>query len=296
VSKLKSASWPLTARDFENLTEAREPVIFRGAAADWPCTRLWSNDYLQQRWGTKSVTVTRSDTPLFKADPERGHYTPDQMQSMTFADFLQHTTASHGPPHFYLHRQSLDLHLPELRDEIVVPEQIRDFRTLIISLWMGPAGSITPIHHDFTDNFFVQVRGRKRVILFRPEPEAAFYRMPFRAGNGRPSWHISRVGSLESENREAFPRFETADVIDVVVEQGDLLYIPAFFWHEVHSLDSPSISLSYWWEERSLPEIDAAIAKITDLVALYASAPPSWKALIQRIMSEHVVGERKPSA
>lgn len=291
MPKIISGSWPLSAGDFKSLCDVREPVIFRGAAVDWPCTRLWSDDYLLRKLQGKSVTVTRSDVPLFTADPERGHYTPEQLEPMPFADFMRLTTSPQGPPHYYLHKHSLQQQLTELRDDIVVPELIQHFQTLIISLWMGPAGSITPIHHDFTDNFFVQVRGRKRVIMYRPEPDSAFYRLPFRATNQRSSWHISRVGSLTSNDGNAFPKFAAAQPIDVLVEQGDLLYIPSFFWHEVHSLDSPSMSLSYWWEEHSLPEIDASIAKITQLVDLYASASPSWKALIRRIVKEHVVDD-----
>ena len=31
--------------------------------------------------------------------------------------------------------------------------------------WMGPAGTITPFHHDLTNNFMAQVIGRKRVKI-----------------------------------------------------------------------------------------------------------------------------------
>ena len=31
--------------------------------------------------------------------------------------------------------------------------------------WFGPAGTITPFHHDLTNNLMAQVIGRKRVLL-----------------------------------------------------------------------------------------------------------------------------------
>ena len=31
--------------------------------------------------------------------------------------------------------------------------------------WMGPAGTITPFHHDLTNNFMAQVIGRKRIKI-----------------------------------------------------------------------------------------------------------------------------------
>ena len=32
-------------------------------------------------------------------------------------------------------------------------------------LWIGPAGTLTPFHHDLTNNLLVQVKGRKRVHM-----------------------------------------------------------------------------------------------------------------------------------
>jgi hypothetical protein len=31
--------------------------------------------------------------------------------------------------------------------------------------WFGPAGTITPLHHDLTNNFMVQICGRKHVKI-----------------------------------------------------------------------------------------------------------------------------------
>src|SRR5260221_206682 len=36
------------------------------------------------------------------------------------------------------------------------------------SLWIGPAGTRTPLHHDTTNILFCQIHGRKRVELISP--------------------------------------------------------------------------------------------------------------------------------
>jgi hypothetical protein len=286
---LNEAAWPETRQAFDALVAERVPVIFRGAAADWPCTQRWTSAYLRERLADKQVTATRTPARRYRPDPTRGHYAPTDMQSMTFGAFLDHIcdADSEDEASYYLHRQSLAQHLPELRDDVVVPSYVDGAALLLMSLWMGPAGSVTPIHHDFTDNLFVQVRGQKRVILYDPAPDAAFYRMPFRAGPTRSSWHISSVGSSDSADLTAHPRFRDAKAFEAVMEVGDILLIPSFFWHEVHSLDSPSISLSYWWDQRTLTETEAAIAKITELVAFYDQQPATWRSLI-----DHILGGR----
>ncbi|HET8935663.1 MAG TPA: cupin-like domain-containing protein [Polyangiales bacterium] len=284
---LSEIAWPETADGFESIISRRAPVVFRRAAADWPCTQRWTSKYLRERLADKHVTATRGSSRRFRADPKQGHYAPADMQQMSFCEFLDRTCdPDPGPdaPSFYLHRQSLEQHLPELRDDVVMPRYLKGSSLLLVSLWMGPAGSVTPIHHDFTDNLFVQVQGKKRVILYEPDPDAAFYRLPFRAANGRSSWHISGVGSGDSADVETHPLFRQARGFEAVMDPGDILFIPNFYWHEVHSLDSPSISLSYWWDQRSLTETEAAIAKVTELVAFYDQQPAAWRSLIDGIL------------
>jgi hypothetical protein len=284
-------TWPASASEFELLVREQIPVLFREVASDWPCTRLWTLPYLRERLTEKLVTVTSSAAALYRPDEARGHYAAEQMLQMTFADFLDRISGS-GPDldgkHYYLHKQSLDQHLPELKPDVPIPAYIEASPFLMTSLWMGPAGSITPIHHDFTNNLFLQVRGRKRLILYPPDPEHAFYRLPFRSLGGRSSWHISRVGSLTTFDRGAFPRFKDAEPIDLVVEPGTMLLIPNFYWHEVHSLDTPSISLSYWWDARSFQEIETSINSITTMLQSYDSAPPEWKSMMRRLVSAHM--------
>jgi hypothetical protein len=292
MAELVEAAWPETSDAFDALIAKRVPVLFRGAAEDWPCTRRWTPGYLRERLANKLVTATRSASRQYRPDPEQGHYAPDQMHKMLFSEFMDsicRASSNVDEPSYYLHRQSLDEHLPELRDDVRVPSYLNNTAMLIVSLWMGPAGSITPIHHDFTDNLFVQVLGRKRVVLYDPEPDCAFYRMPFRSSNGRSSWHVSRIGSVDSADYDAHPLFRQARAVESVVEQGDIVFIPNFYWHEVHSLDSPSVSLSYWWDQRTVAETQAAIAKLTEFVSFYEAQSPVWRSMIDGILRNRAV-------
>ena len=56
--------------------------------------------------------------------------------------------------------------LPELWDDIVQIPEYLDAKSLQNGFfWFGPAGTITPFHHDLTNNFMAQVIGRKRILL-----------------------------------------------------------------------------------------------------------------------------------
>lgn len=89
-------------------------------------------------------------------------------------------------------------------------------------MWIGPAGTRTPLHYDWKDVAIAQLAGRKRVWLLPPDDP--------------------RV-----ENRES--RFGDADVTrlgaeELVLEPGELLFLPTGWWHEVIALE-PSVTVSF---------------------------------------------------
>jgi hypothetical protein len=118
--------------------------------------------------------------------------------------------------------------LPPLPDLLESPPDPRE-----VSIWIGPAGTLTPLHHDWRNAAIAQVRGRKRFHLIPP-------------------WHASRVGNRESRFADAdceapdlarHPRFAGARLYEVTLEPGELLFVPVGWWHQVRALE-PSIGLS----------------------------------------------------
>lgn len=47
-----------------------------------------------------------------------------------------------------------------------------------VQAWLSPKGSVTPTHYDISHNFFVQLQGRKRVLLFPPQSWQQLYLYP----------------------------------------------------------------------------------------------------------------------
>ena len=46
--------------------------------------------------------------------------------------------------------------------------------------------------------------------------------------------------------RKRFPHFEYEKYVDVILEEGEMLYVPVGWWHYVRSLEV-SFSVSFWW-------------------------------------------------
>lgn len=52
-------------------------------------------------------------------------------------------------------------------------------------------------------------------------------------------------------NLDRYPNFPSDDYLDIILEPGDLLFIPYKWWHFIKSL-TPSVSVSYWFDDESV--------------------------------------------
>ncbi|MCI0546702.1 MAG: cupin-like domain-containing protein [Candidatus Rokubacteria bacterium] len=105
-------------------------------------------------------------------------------------------------------------------------------------LWMGPRGSLTPLHYDTTDNLMCQYVGRKHLTLFPPSQIKWLYATGF-----GPSW--SRIPDPRSPDLVKFPLFARARSVEVTLHPGEILFLPAHWSHFVVNLDL-SVMANFW--------------------------------------------------
>ena len=110
-------------------------------------------------------------------------------------------------------------------------------------LWAGHGGGSTPTHFDSLSNFLAQVAGRKQVLLFPPSQTWQLYPYPVK----HPMDNFAMV-DVENPDVGRFPALVRAKALEAILEPGDVLWLPRFYWHYVHQLDAPSenLSLNFW--------------------------------------------------
>ena len=172
-------------------------------------------------------------------EPDYEVKSPDLRSRSTLNDFLDRITASASNDVYMTannartNRDILDSLLRDKRGPLTLCGP--DWDLSQVFLWLGPSGSVTPLHHDLTNNALAQLFGRKIVRLISPFQIESLY-------NNR---HCYSEVDPTAIDLEKFPAFAGVNVQTLTLMPGEILFIPVGWWHHVTSLEvSASLSLT----------------------------------------------------
>ncbi len=217
----------LDAAGFRARAAAGMPFLVTGIVKRWPLADLTPRD-LRERFGHLPVRARVGDYVNTAFAPDRA------MRDMLLRDYLDLTppdAASELPPYvgnLSLRELNRLCHWPTWFDKMGPPR-----------FWIGPARTVTPLHCDYDDNIFAQLWGTKRIFLAPPHHDAFLY-----AREANPLLFGSPFDP-EAPDFAAFPLARHAALVEIVVEPGDMLYVPAGWYHQVRAL-SFSLSSNRW--------------------------------------------------
>jgi len=212
------------------------PAVISGEIDHWPALREWSADYLVAAVGDAMVEFQggRSEGELFERYKDR------HSRQLPFAEFMARATAQEGND-IYLTAYNSRCNTEALqcleRDLRPLPELLAEDGRARGMFWIGPAGTFTPLHHDLTNNLLVQLVGRKRVVLVDALHLPRLYN----------DQHVfSEIEDLTDPALDLarYTKLAGLSAHEVVLEPGQMLYIPLGWWHQVEALDF-SVSLTH---------------------------------------------------
>ncbi|MFB7918291.1 cupin-like domain-containing protein [Streptomyces sp. NPDC056061] len=214
---------------------ANRPVVLTDVADHWAARRKWTAEFLTERVGNETVEVMTAR----HADDQYEQNLDMHRARMRFAEYIDLVMTSGPSNDFYLVANNHFFDNPgvsRLLEDFDFDARILDpdaWRSQLF-FWFGPAGTVTPLHHDVSNVLLAQVTGAKCVTLV---PALEAHRVYNEVGVFSPV-------DPESPNGVQHPLFADATRITVDLREGEALFIPVGWWHHVRSLDV-SVSISF---------------------------------------------------
>lgn len=221
----------LDAAAFRAQAEKGVPFMITGLVNRWPLFAL-TPQVLRDRFSHLHVRARVGDyiNTAFAADRA--------MQDMSMAEYLDLVAAGTAdlPPYLgnlELRELNSMCHWPTYFSKMGPPR-----------FWVGPAGTVTPLHCDYDDNIFAQIWGTKRIVLAPPHHDEFLYSSEANA------ILFGSPFDPEAPDFDKFPLARQATTIECIVNPGELLYVPAGWYHQVRAMTF-SLSANRW--ARALP-------------------------------------------
>lgn len=218
------------------------PVLVKDAIHEQDYT-AFSLDSLYLEFGNVVVPLACSDVSEFRLNPESGEY-QEGIAYMSIKDFYFYVKGSYDTccKWLYLHQLPIKRFLPGLFEKLMALKIMPWLKDIDANLWVSPAGCSTVLHFDSSDNIILQLEGSKTVTLFDPYQSSSMY--PHSGDSRIP--HVSRLSFYTEPDQTQFPLFKEAKLSIAEVNPGDMLFIPAFWWHYIVTKKN-SVSINFWW-------------------------------------------------
>ncbi len=235
----------------QSIQPRRRPAVLRGLDLG-PCLQRWKNpEYLCSRVGKDHVArvhVTTQTNMDFRGKNFK-------YREMLLRDVLKMANLDAddggGAERYYLRdvgqdprgRQvaRLDRDFPELAEDFKLDGFFDHDRLFSSVLRISSAGLRLWTHYDVMDNLYAQVRGRKKAVLWAPDQALNLYL----------DGDKSRVLDVDGADEKEFPLFLQAPRQEFELQPGDVLFIPAMWFHNMTALDS-GVAVNVFW--RNLDE------------------------------------------
>lgn len=261
------------------------PLVFEGAATQWPCMKKWTLEFFQQQHGAETIMVLPSARTM---NGFEGTREDEETELKSFGELIENMK---GDDARYIRFSTIIEDRPELLADLEFPWISERFGPASIGhrayTFIGPKDSRTRLHADFPPNLFVQIQGKKHWILYPPKSRAIIDPL------------LERSALSYTTNLQVRPPLEPEDSIshhmdcyETELQPGDILFNPPYMWHDVLNI-TDSIGASVRWLS---PGIHYRASWVMQILDLFGINPPIWRGgLTKRDINDNIL-EAKTNA
>ena len=211
----------------------QKPLVFRGVAKDWPSVQKWSKDFFRQHYSQTPVSLI--DNPgLVDATKEN---------NFTQTNFGKYFEEAEKDKDKYLRFSRVLDHNPVLLKDLDLT-WLRRFKNGLAMheqtfLFIGEGGTRTPMHAGFTHTVFIQIKGRKKWTICHPSERVFLDPVADRV-----LYFYTHANPTVNEPDPKFPLLPYLKKYELILEDGDVLWLPSLYWHYIDNL-TPTIGVAF---------------------------------------------------
>lgn len=221
----------LDVKDFhQNYVSRGLPLLIKGGCKSWPCSSKWNFKYLEDEFGDAEFNLAsyRGFVPLTEDE------TPDDIAAQvnkkaSIKEMIQSMGEDNSIYMRFCPIMEEYQDLIEDLDKNWIKKMAKSYLGFSYQSFMGGANKKTPIHAGMTAFFFVLPYGKKKWTLFPNHYDGIIEPAITRFAHNFSDVDISRP------DLGLYPGFDSLDRYVCEMEEGDILYVPAWLWHEVEN-------------------------------------------------------------
>ena len=249
----------------EECSRAGVPVVLRNTVVEkWRARKKWTPKYIQSRtshihgvyqnenrWVGPYYDAQKPLTYLFQ---RTNNYTTDL--TMTSKNFFKKLRQPSEGEFLYFTGDIDQLGAWAINDIQPFAELLAlNSKRSSVNAWMGQPHVIAHCHYDGYHNFYAQLYGTKKFTLFQPTNWPGLYPYPYL----HPSHAQTQVNLSDTHDIDTFPLAGKVRALEIVLQPGDLLYMPPLWFHLVESLEL-SISVNVWTDSEQTTSMEDLFA------------------------------------
>ncbi|XP_045703541.1 tRNA wybutosine-synthesizing protein 5 isoform X1 [Phyllostomus hastatus] len=231
----------------QHLYPQRKPLVLEGMDLG-TCTSKWTVDYLTQVGAGREVKIHVAAVAQMDFISKNFVY-----RTLPFDKLVQRAAEEKHKEFFisedekyYLRSLGEDprkdvadirKQFPLLEGDIKFPKFFKEEQFFSSVFRISSPGLQLWTHYDVMDNFLIQVKGKKRVVLFSPRDAQYLYL----------SGTKSEVLNIDNPDLAKYPLFSKARRYECSLKAGDVLFIPALWFHNVIS-EEFGVGVNVFWK------------------------------------------------
>lgn len=229
----------LTSKDLQEIyaTDIR-PIVIRGFAKNHPCVEKWTPEYFRENYGDFKLWYSTTEK-LIEED------------GFNLSEYIEHVLKGDIGRAYLENLSDIFNTHPELHSDIGLDKVggfLEGFATYhkIAQLFIGGAGTGAVFHCANELNCFLNIYGQKEWTFVHPKYSAAMYSTMFNKGIfvGSLVKHNAPVKFLEANQ----PLYNRIPKLRIVLEPGDMLINPPWWWHAINNKPPVSIAVASRWK------------------------------------------------